>query len=200
MEKLKVLFVIGFLCAAPGCSPRQFLTRRLASELIANSDSFKATQRFWLRTGVVSNKDYISPEYLVLQRHGWLTGSNASCPSDIGPPPCWDVSLTPLGIEAFRSLVPEKTAESGYFSVPAARRELSGVTGISKNDEMAQVEFQWKWIPLNEIGDALYAGNVAYESTVSFRRYDDGWRLMDGATPKTYQNLDDALKNSQSAQ
>src|SRR5882757_7113833 len=82
MGKLKVLFVIGFLCAAPGCSPRQFLTRRLAFELIANSDAFKATQRFWLRTGIVSNKDYISPEYLVLQRRGWLTGSTANCPSE----------------------------------------------------------------------------------------------------------------------
>ena len=199
MGKFKVLFVIGFLCTVPGCSPRQFLTRRLASELIANSDAFKATQRFWLRTGIVSNKDYISPEYLMLQRRGWLTGSNASCPSEVGPPPCWDVALTPLGVDAFRSLVPGKAADSGYFSVPAARRQLSAVTGISKNDEMAQVEFQWKWVPLNEVGSAVYSGSVEYESTVAFRRYDDGWRLMEGAMPKTYQDLDDALKNSQSA-
>jgi hypothetical protein len=200
MGKLKVLFVIGFLCAAPGCSPRQFLTRRLAFELIANSDAFKATQRFWLRTGIVSNKDYISPEYLVLQRRGWLTGSTANCPPEIGPPPCWEVALTPLGVDAFHGLVQSKAAESGYFSVPAAKRQLSSVTGISKNEEMAQVEFQWKWVPLNEVGGAVFSGSVQYESTVAFRRYDDGWRLMEGAMPKTYQDLDDALKNSQSAQ
>jgi hypothetical protein len=93
-----------------------------------------------------------------------------------------------------------KAAESGYFSVPAAKRQLAAVTGISKNDEMAQVEFQWRWVPLNEVGSAVYAGGVLYESTVAFRRYDDGWRLMEGAMPKTYQDLDDALKNSQSAQ
>jgi hypothetical protein len=46
----------------------------------------------------------------------------------------------------------------------------------------------------------VYSGGVVYESTVAFRRYDDGWRLMEGAMPKTYQDLDDALKNSQSAQ
>jgi hypothetical protein len=200
MGKLKVLLILGFLCAAVACSPRQFLTRRLASELIASSDGFKATQRFWLRTGVISNKDYFSPEYMVLQRRGWISGSNATCPQEIGPPPCWDVALSPAGVDAFHGLVPAKAAESGYFSVPAAKRQLIGITGISKNDEAAQVEFRWKWVPLNDVGAALYPGNVQSESTVGFRRYDDGWRLMEGAMPKTYQDLDDALKNSQIAQ
>lgn len=200
MGKLRVLLVLGCLGAAVGCSPRQFLTRRLAAELIANSDAFKATQRFWLRTGVVSNKDYFSPEYMVLQRRGWLTGSNASCPQEITPPPCWDAALTPLGVEAFHGLVQGKAADSGYFSVPAAKRQLVAVTGISKNEEMAQVEFLWKWVPLNEIGAALYSSSVQSEATVGFRHYDDGWRLMEGAMPKTYQDLDDALKNSQIAQ
>ena len=87
------------------------------------------------------------------------------------------------------------------FSQPGAGQSSRvAVTGISKNDEMAQVEFQWRWVPLNEVGSAVYAGGVLYESTVAFRRYDDGWRLMEGAMPKTYQDLDDALKNSQSAQ
>jgi hypothetical protein len=200
MEKLKVLIVLGFLCAAMGCSPRQFLTRRLASELIVGSDAFKATQRFWLRTGVVSNKDYFAPEYMVLQRRGWLSGSTTACPQEIAPPPCWDAALTPLGVEAFHGLVPAKAADSGYFSIPAAKRQLVAVTGISKNEEMAQVEFLWKWLPLNEVGGALYSGSVQSESTVGFRRYDDGWRLMEGAMPKTYQDLDDALKNAQPAQ
>ena len=64
MGKLKVLFVIGFLCAAPGCSPRQFLTRRLAFELIANSASGRGTTfdgvnvtggTFTLQSGVTFN-------------------------------------------------------------------------------------------------------------------------------------------------
>ena len=43
------------------CSPREFLTRRLATDLISASDAFKTPQQFALQTGVVSNKDYVPP-------------------------------------------------------------------------------------------------------------------------------------------
>jgi hypothetical protein len=201
MRKLQTLVFLAFLCLGNACSPRQFLTRRLASELIAGSDAFKATQRFWLRTGLISNKDYLSPEYLVLQRRGWISGANATCPSEVGPPPCWEVTLTPLGIGVFKELIAQKAAESGYFSIPAAQRQLVGVTGISKNDETASVEFAWKWLPLNEVGTALYAGDVQYNSTVGFRHFDDGWRLVEGGgVIRSYQGLDDALRTAQPAQ
>jgi hypothetical protein len=199
MRKVRVIFVLGFLCLA-GCSPRQFLTRRLATELISNSDAFRATQRFWLRTGVVSNKDYISPEYLVMQRRGWINGSNTSCPPEISPPPCWDVAMTPAGVEAFRDLIQGNAADSNYFSVPAAKRQLVSVTGISKGDQLAQVDFVWKWTPLNSVGEALYAGDVQYASTVGFRHYDDGWRVIEGNAARPDQSLDDSLKTAQPAQ
>ena len=70
----KRLVIFAMLCFTVACSPRDFLTRRLATDLIAGSETFKTTQLFWLRTGVISNKDYTSPEYLVLRRHGWITG------------------------------------------------------------------------------------------------------------------------------
>ena len=60
-----------------GCSPRNFLTRRLAADLISASDAFKEPQLFWLRTGIVSNKDFSSPDYMVLQRRGWIIASAA---------------------------------------------------------------------------------------------------------------------------
>jgi len=199
MRTVRVIFVLGFLCLA-GCSPREFLTRRLATELISNSDAFRATQRFWLRTGVVSNKDYISPEYLVMQRRGWINGSNAPCPPEITPPPCWDVAMTPAGVDAFRDLIQGNAAESNYFSVPAAKRQLVSVTGISKGDQLAQVDFVWKWSPLNSVGEALYAGDVQYASTVGFRHYDDGWRVIEGNAARPDQSLDDALRTAQPAQ
>jgi hypothetical protein len=196
------------------CSPRDFLTRRLAATLIAGSDTFKTTQEFWLRTGVISNKDYSSPEYLVMQRRGWITGANVPCPTDSSPKPasgtlhnpstssvlCWDVALTPIGIETFRDLIPNNAAPSRYFSVPVARRELIAVTGISKGGNFADVDFSWKWIPMNEVGAALYPGEMQYTATVAFRHYDDGWRVVDSSVLRTNQGLDDALKNSQPAQ
>jgi len=197
MRKLRIALTLGLLFFAAACSPRDFLTRRLAADLIASSDSFKSAQQFWLRTGVISNKDYISPEYLVLQRRGWITGAVAPCPPDIAPPPCWEVALTPIGVEAFHDLIPSGAATSQYFSVPVARRQLTGITGISRSGNSADVEFLWKWIALNEVGAAFYAGGVQYKSTVGFRQYDDGWRIIEGSAPKSSQGLDDALKNSE---
>jgi hypothetical protein len=195
MRKLQIFVVLLSVGLAPACSPRDFLTRRLASDLIISSDAFRATQRFWLRTGTISNKDYLSPQYIVLQRHGWINSSNVACPAEITPPPCWDVALTPLGVETFRSLMPENAAESNYFSVPAARRQLLSVTGISKEDLLAEVDFVWKWAPLNEVGIAFYGDGVQYTSTVGFRRYDDGWRVIE-SQPKRYPGIDESLKNA----
>ena len=200
MGKLRISLAVALLCFTVACSPRDFLTRRLAADLIAGSDTFKAEQKFWLRTGVTSNKDYFSPEYLLLQRRGWITAASVACTPDIAPLPCWDVALTPLGVETFRDLMPSNAANSQYFSIPVARRQLIGITGISKSGSAADVDFQWKWVPLNEVGAALYAGGVEYRSTVAFRQYDDGWRVIEGSVPKNNQGLEDALKNSETAQ
>ena len=183
------------LCA---CSPRNFITRRLAADLIVSSDAFRAPQLFWLRTGVISNKDYLSPDYLVLQHRGWISGTKTPCPAGLAPWPCWDVVLTPMGVDTFQALIPEVDRGKQYFSVPAARRELVAITGIIKQGKLADVEFNWKWVPLNEVGAAFYSGDLSYKSTTSFRDYDDGWRLV--ASPvHSGQTLDDALKNAEPA-
>jgi hypothetical protein len=200
MRNLRIVFIVAFFCSAVACSPRDFLTRRLAADLIAGSESFKTAQLFWLRTGIISNKDFFSPEYLVLQRHGWITGVNIPCAPGIAPPPCSDVALTPIGIETFRGLIPNNAPPSQYFSVPVARRELNAITGIVKNGNFADVEFQWRWAPLNEVGAALHAGGVRYNSTVAFKHYDDGWRLVESSASKSNETLDEALKNAQPVQ
>jgi hypothetical protein len=191
MRKLWIVSIVGLLCAAPACSPRDFLTRRLASDLIAGSDVFKSSQQFWLRTGVISGKDYSSPEYLVLQHHGWITGTSVECePKVLGhrasPPACWDVVLTPSGVDVFRALLPNNTSPGQSFSVPVA-------------GNFADVEFQWKWVPMNELGAALSSGGAVYTSVVGFREYDDGWRVMQSSGHNN-QSLDEALKNTDPAQ
>ena len=181
------------------CSPRDFLTRRLAADLISASDAFRAPQPFVLRTGVVSNKDYVSPEYLVLQHHGWISAANAPCAAGITPPPCWDVLLTPSGVDAVRALIPAEEADKSSLSIPVARRELVAVTGVAKQNNTADVDFTWKWAPLNEVGAALYSGDLRYNSTVEFREYDDGWRIRQSDF-RSGQKLDDAVKNAEPAQ
>ena len=178
------------------CSPRDFLTRRLASDLIAASPTFRATQQFELRTGVLSNDDYLSPDYLALQHHGWITATNTRCPAALTPSPCWDVTLTPYGVDTFQSLIAPGDAEKQSFAIPAARRELVAVTGIAKQGSAADVEFTWKWIPLNEVGAALFSSDQPHASTAIFRRYDDGWRVVESSS-RHAEPLDDALKNSE---
>ena len=180
------------------CSPRNFLTRRLATDLIAASDAFKTPQQFAVQTGVLSNNDYVSPEYLVLQQHGWISATTARCAPGMVPAPCWDVLLTPSGVDTVRALIPSQEANKASFFIPVARRELLSVTGISKRGSEADVDFTWRWLPLNEVGAALYSGDLHYNSTVGFREYDDGWRLMQ-STPHSAQTLDDAFKNAEPA-
>jgi len=196
MRRLPVAITLVLLSFTIACSPRDFLTRRLATDLIAGSDSFKTTQQFWLRTGVISNKDYTSPEYLTLRRRGWITGNGVPCPAEMPSPSCWDMVITPLGVDALRDWVSATAASSQYISVPVAQRELLTVTGIHKDGSLADVDFQWRWSAVNEVGSALYAKNTEYSSTVGFIHYDDGWRVVEGGAPKDTPPLSDALKNA----
>src|SRR5438270_13539868 len=97
-----LVFLITFSLLLSACSPRDFLTRRLAADLIAASETFRAQQRFQLVTGVIANKDYLSPDYLVLQHKGWISGANVRCPAALAPPPRWDITLTPSGVDTFQ--------------------------------------------------------------------------------------------------
>jgi hypothetical protein len=196
MHTARKLLLPVLLCLTLSCSPRDFLTRRLAADLISASDSFKAPQMFWLRTGIVSNKDFSTPDYMVLQRRGWIIGAEQKCPTGIDPPPCWDVLLTPLGVDTIRPLISSALPENGPIGIQVARRELLGIDGISKAGNLADVEFTWRWVSINQVGAALYDTGVHYRSTVGFRSYDDGWRVVEQPVPSN-QPLDEALRNAQ---
>jgi hypothetical protein len=183
-----------------GCSPRDFLKRRLAADLITASDTFKAPQFFRLQTGIVSNKDFGSPDSMVLQRRGWIIGvEQKKCPEGINPPPCWDLLLTPLGVDTMRPLLSNGVPDNGPIEIPVAQRELVNISGISKAGNFADVEFIWRWVSINQVGAALYDSGVHYRSTVGFRNYDDGWRVMEEAMPSN-QPLDEALRNAQATE
>src|SRR6202049_3779310 len=197
---LAVLLCLILLCLWMGCSPRDFLTRRLAADLISTSDTFKAPQLFWLRTGIVSNQDFSSPDFMVLQHRGWIIGTQHKCPAGFEPPPCWDVLPTPLGVDTIRPLIttalPDNGRDNGPIGIQVVRRELLSIAGISKAGNFADVEFTWHWVSINQVGAALYDSGVRYRSTVGFRAYDDGWRVVE-QTARSNQPLDEALRNAQ---
>jgi hypothetical protein len=196
MRVAKLLLLILSLGSTFACSPRDFLTRRLAADLISASDAFKTPQTFWLATGIVSNKDFSSPESMVLQRRGWIVGNEAKCPANIEPPPCWDVVLSPLGVDTIRPLISSGSSDNGPLTLQVARREVIAITGISKTGNFADIEFTWHWVTLNKVGAALYDSGVRYRSVVAFRGYDDGWRVV-AASGRSNQSLDEALRNAE---
>jgi hypothetical protein len=193
--KTSLLAVLCLILSGLGCSPRDFLSRRLAADLISASEAFKAPQLFWLRTGMVSNKEFSSPDSMVLQRRGWIIGTEEKCPPGVDPPPCWDIALTPLGVDMVRPLISSPIPGSGP-TLQVARRELLSIDGISKSGNFADVEFIWRWVSLNQLGSALHDSGVHYRSTVGFRGYDDGWRVVE-QNSRNNQTLDDALRNAE---
>jgi hypothetical protein len=197
MRKLSIFVLVLGILLFSSCSPRDFLSRRLAADLIAASDPFRVPQTFQVRTGVLSNKDYLSSDYLAMQRRGWISGTKAPCPPAVESP-CLDVMLTPAGVEAFQSLITPAQAEKQEFTLPVARRQLVAVTGISKQGNTADVEFIWRWMPLNEVGAALYSADQRYRSLGAFRSYDDGWRVVTTSSHQG-QPLDEALRDADSA-
>jgi hypothetical protein len=196
MRSAKTLLLATLLFLGLGCSPRDFLTRRLAADLISAADAFKSPQLFWLHTGVVSNKEFSSPDSMVLQRRGWILGTEEKCPAGVEPPPCWGVVLTPLGVDVIRPLISSALPDNGPMGVQVARRELIGISGISKAGNFADVEFTWHWVSLNPVGAALYDSGVHYRSTAGFRGYDDGWRVVEQSVPSN-RTLEEALHNAQ---
>jgi hypothetical protein len=200
-KKIQAIFLCSTIfwlsLAGAGCSPRDFLTRRLAADLISAAETFKAPQVFWLRTGVISNKDFNSPDTMVLKRRGWLVGSQQpKCPPGVEPPPCWDAILTPLGVETVRPLISSTVPNNNAIAIQSARRELVGISGISKAGNFADVEFIWHWVSLNQMGAALYDGGVHYRSTVGFRKFDDGWKIAE-QNERPNQSLEEALRGAQ---
>ncbi len=193
----RLALIVAALCVFTACSPRDFLTRRLAAALIAGSETFTVPQQFLLHTGPVSGREFSSPQYLVLQHRGWIIGSATACPADVAPAPCWEVAFTPLGVDTFHDLIRGSETGKQVFNIPTARRELISITGISKEGNAADVEFIWRWAPQNEVGSALNVGGLQYKSSVAAKHYDDGWRLLDGNAPHNGQSLDDALKNAE---
>jgi hypothetical protein len=190
------LLLAIMLCTSLACSPRDILIRRLAADLISASEPFKTPQVFWLKTGIVSNRDFNSPDSMVLRHRGWTIGTQRNCPRGVDPPPCWEVLLSPLGVDTFRPLISDSSPGIGPVSLPVARRQLVNIAGISKAGTFADVEFTWRWVPLNSVGAALYDEGVQYRSTVGFRSYDDGWRIVNETVPRN-QSLEEALHNAE---
>jgi hypothetical protein len=196
MRKVNIIATCIVCVFSSSCSPRDFLTRRLAADLIAQSSLFRAPQQFQLQTGVVNNQDYPSSSYAALQHRGWISAASVNCPPAVAPPPCWELTLTPAGVDTIQNLIAPGEAEKRSFGFPVARRELIAISGISKRWGAADVEFTWKWVPLNEVGAALYSSEAHYRSVVAFRDYDDGWRVVEKAS-QLGEPLEQAIEDAQ---
>ena len=70
-----------------------------------------------------------------------------------------------------RTCAQNKIAESGDYK----GAEITEVTGIAQiNENLKQVEFKWRVKPTNENPNPQ-----SVDSEVTFRKYDDGWRITE---------------------
>ncbi len=82
------------------------------------------------------------------------------------------------------------TADGKYrYTAKLADRQFVGVTGVVQNSNTAQVEYTWKYANQTLVGknslkyrtgrDAEFMiDDSLHTETVSFKKYDDGWRLQ----------------------
>ena len=122
------------------CSPRDFLTRRLATDLIAASDDSRPRSSSPCRPEPSPTKTTCRPEYLVLQQHGWISATKAPCSPGLA------AALLGRSADAIRSghgprPGSRQEADKALLFIPVAKRELLGVTGISKQGNAADVDF-----------------------------------------------------------
>ena len=112
--------------------------------------------------------------------------------------------LTPLGVETDPSLISNALPGIGTgerqrsIEIQVALRELLGITGISQNRSLRRRGFTWRWVSINAGGRSTLRQRSTYRSTVGFRGYDDGWRVVEQAIPAN-QPLEESLRNAQPA-
>ena len=115
MRKLWLFPIVALLCAAPACSPKDFLTRRLAADLIAGSDTFKTPQEFAHADGsgfcerlFFAGVSRAAASRLDCRGHRALRAQGAGAS---GRTSCvlGCVRSRQLGVEAFRALLPNNT-------------------------------------------------------------------------------------------
>jgi hypothetical protein len=110
---------------------RDFLTRRLATDR-CGLRNFQNDAAVLAAHKVISSKDYNSPEYLVLRRHGWITATGAACSADLGPAPCWDIVIRLWAWTAARLGCRHRRRFAVHQHAGGAR-ELLGLSGIRKS-------------------------------------------------------------------
>jgi hypothetical protein len=86
---------------------------------------------------------------------------------------------------------PEHSEHGGGWDVVLGSRELVEVTAIVTESDLARAEFSSRLVP-TVAGEALGQIALQQRASATFRRYDDGWRLVriDNRPPRLREPLD----------
>ena len=188
------LLLVGITVA---CSPRDFLTRRLATDLIAGSDSFKTHPAILAANGrdlqqrlhFARIRD-LAPARLDHGQRRCLSSRNC-CSAVLGHGDHSAGSGRPARL-GFR----DRSQFSIHQRASGTERTAGGHGHSQGRKSWADVDFLWRWAAVNEVGAALYARNYRVQLHVGFVHYDDGWRVIEGGGLKGSQSLSEALKNA----
>lgn len=193
---LSVVLLVA--CMSTGCGPRK-LDRSKAQELItaqlkfarAVTNRVQVRQRFEMRG---RNSEWV----IELASKGLLKDTLVRAATWQVP---YDRHFTELTPEGLKYKVGESSVRSHsdglktYAIMKMADQAFVSITGIheSPGGDSAQVEFTWKYLnvtPFGEVAPLLptvsgrgrldYNAGKIHTETVTFTKYDDGWRLPAG--------------------
>ncbi len=120
------------------------------------------------------------PDYRRYEKAGWITLDVQKCrPMYPGSWCAADISLTPKGMAESAAWTRGTGTYKSLWNIPILHWEFVEVTGISsESPDTAVVEFTNRWVPTRygkELGEVPSAPET---NSFNFRRYDDGWRLI----------------------
>jgi hypothetical protein len=193
-----VLFVVLVALSANGCGQSK-LDRDTAKNMLVAALKAGQSVTNEIETGRLQTGNAI-PESarVVLTQKGMITVVDLP-PMTIGffPTGMVQIELTPEGrkyiVESKAFIDPATGNTVMYNRMRMANEQIVSITGLltSPTGDSAQVEFTWQYAnltPFGEVAPMLYtvSGRLDYspdrvfQGTVTFKKYDDGWRLPDG--------------------
>jgi hypothetical protein len=195
MRKLLVaIFVVSLMFVRPVAAQSiNRLSRPSAATLLGNSQQLKKFQTssmfVFISAGALADSN--DKFALVLQRAGYISLNQfgAGSTGEFGAVTNGPARLTPKA--SGENFICDNIQSEKKCNVVLGRAGQVDVTGIAAGDQMATIEFTWKW-SLTSIGEELQRAGLDLtklntpmnlqglnKAKATLRLYDDGWRIVE---------------------
>jgi hypothetical protein len=190
-SKVALMLIFVLIILAIACdSLRGKLTRPKAEELIKSTDNFNSKLVLMLETeqGLTSDCNQAlrrKPPWRAFHEIRLIQENlRQMSPGGAFSLPLFscDLTLTEQGQRESSQWKKVRQPWGVEWEIPIASREFMAITGLTGGEQEGspvQADFNWRWT-YNNIGNRLGTSDQqSHSSSALFRRYDDGWRLVE---------------------